>query len=264
MGILNGKRILITGVANQASIATGIARCCAEQGAELAFTYQSERLKPRVVALAEELKQTGPCLPCDVSSDEEIQQVFSALKEHWSDGLDGFVHAIGFAPGDQLGGDFCEVTNREGFHIAHDISTYSMVAMAQAARPSLRPGSSLIALTYLGSQRVIPSYNVMGLAKASLEAGVRYLAAAMGKENIRVNSLSAGPIRTLAASGVKSFRKMLSHAEKRNPLQRNVTIEEVGNTAAFLLSDMSSAVTGATLYADAGFHCTAMSTHDIV
>lgn len=263
MGILNGKRILITGVANHASIASGIAHCCAEHGAELAFTYQSERLKPRVVKLADELKQPRICLPCDVASDEEIENVFTALSEHWPEGLDGLVHAIGFAPGDQLSGDFCDVTHREGFHIAHDISTYSMIALAKAARPHLRPQASLLAMTYLGSVRVIPSYNVMGVAKAGLESSVRYLAEALGEEGVRVNSLSAGPIRTLAASGVKSFRKMLAHAEKRNPLRRNVSITEVGNAAVFLLSDMSSAVTGETLYVDAGFHCTAMSKLDI-
>ena len=265
MGILNGKRILITGVANHASIASGIATACASQGAELAFTYQSERLKPRVEKLAKELGQpAAPCLPCDVSDDAAIDEVFAQLSKSWPEGLDGLVHAIGFAPSEMLGGDFCNVTTREGFRIALDISTYSMVALAKAARPHLRPNASLVAMTYLGSVRVIPSYNVMGVAKAGLEAAVRYLAEAMGEEHsIRVNSLSAGPIKTLAASGVKSFRKMLAHAEKRNPLRRNVTIDEVGNAAAFLLSDLSSAVTGDTLHVDAGFHCTAMNKLDI-
>ncbi|MGI9345099.1 MAG: enoyl-ACP reductase FabI [Gammaproteobacteria bacterium] len=264
MQILENKKILITGVANQSSIATGIAKSCAKYGAQLAFTYQNDRLKPRVAKLAEELGQEPLLFPCDVAQDEEVNQVFTELSKTWTDGLDGFVHAIGFAPQNLLAGDFCDVTTRDGFHIAHDISTYSMVALARAARPYLKPNSSLVAMTYLGSIRVIPSYNVMGVAKAGLEASVRYLAESLGPEQqIRVNSISAGPIKTLASSGVKSFRKMLAHAERRNPLRRNVSTEEVGETAAFLLSNMSSGITGETLYVDSGFHCTAMSRLDV-
>lgn len=256
MGILKGKRALIVGVASKHSIAHGIAKVFHEQGAELAFTYQNDKLKSRVVEFAEGWGSTLT-FPCDVASDDEIDAVIAALGEHW-DSIDIIIHAVGFAPGHELNGNYVDVTTREGFRIAHDISSFSFVALAKAARPLLKESSSLLTLSYLGAERVLPNYNVMGLAKASLEANVRYMASSLGQDGIRVNGISAGPIKTLAASGIKSFRKMLTENARRAPLRRNVTKEEVGNSAAFLCSDMASGITGEILYVDAGFNITGM------
>ena len=257
MELLHKKNVLIVGVANKHSIASGIASSMSKQGANLAFSYQNERFKKKVEALA---KNWGSdvCLPCDLSDDREIDKVFSELNKIW-EGIDCIVHAVGFAPSNELDGDFVDVTTREGFKIAHDISTYSFIALAKAGKKAMegREGS-LITLSYLGSQKTLPNYNVMGLAKASLEASVRFLAVSLGKEGHRVNAISAGPIKTLASSGVKNFRKMLSYNAERAPLGRNVSIEEVGNAATFLASDLASAITGETLYVDAGFNITAM------
>tara|TARA_Y100000590_G_scaffold9402_1_gene11581 strand:+ start:212 stop:1006 length:795 start_codon:yes stop_codon:yes gene_type:complete len=257
MSLLKGKNILIVGVANKHSIASGIAASMAKHGANLAFTYQNDRFKQKVENLAEEWGSKA-CFPCDVTKDEEIDQVFKELGKDW-DGLDCIVHAVGFAPSNELDGNFVDVTTREGFKIAHEISAYSFVALAKAGKSLMKErNGSLITLSYLGAQKTIPNYNVMGLAKASLEASVRFLAASLGKEGHRVNAISAGPIKTLAASGVKNFRKMLSYNASRAPLGRNVSTEEVGNAATFLASDLSSGITGETLYVDAGFNITAM------
>lgn len=257
MGFMTGKRILITGVASKLSIAHGIAKAMRDQGAELAFTYQNDKLKPRVEEFAQSLG-SSIVLPCDVAEDESIENLFTELAKVWPK-FDGFVHSIGFAPADQLDGDYVDAVNREGFRIAHDISAYSFVAMAKACRSMLNPNSALLTLSYLGAERAIPNYNTMGLAKASLEANVRYMANAMGKETIRVNAVSAGPIRTLAASGIKDFRKMLSHCEAVTPLRRTVTTEDVGNAAAFLCSDLAGGITGEILHVDGGFSIAAMN-----
>ncbi len=259
MGFMKGKKVLIVGVASKLSIASGIAEAMHREGAELAFTYQNEKLKGRVEGFAEQWGSSADlCFPCDVTSDEDITKVFEELSKKW-DGLDCIVHSVGFAPGDQLDGNFAEVTTREGFKIAHDISAYSFIALAKAGREMMKGrNGSLLTLTYLGSVRTMPNYNVMGLAKASLEAGVRYLASSMGPDGTRVNAVSAGPIRTLAASGIKNFRKMLSANEAQTPLRRNVTIEEVGNAGAFLCSDLASGISGEILYVDGGFNTTAM------
>lgn len=253
MGFLTGKRFLIVGVASDRSIATGIAEAMHREGAELAFTYQNDKLKSRVLKAAERYGSSEAlCFPCDVSSDEQIAQVFEGLGKQW-DGLDGLVHAVGFAPGNELDGNFADVATREGFRIAHDISAYSFVALAQAARPLMQGrNGALLTLTYHASRQTVPNYNVMGLAKASLEASVRYLASSLGPEGTRVNGISAGPIRTLAASGIKKFRTMLDYNADKSPLRRNVTIEEVGNTAAFLCSDLASGITSEITYVDAG------------
>lgn len=263
MGMLSGKRALIVGVASKLSIAYGIAEAMHREGCELAFTYQNDKLKERVLGFSAQWgTPASRCFPCDVASDDEIDAAFTALEAQW-DGLDIVVHAVGFAPGDQLSGRFVDVTTREGFRIAHDISSYSFVALAKRAQPMLagRHGS-LITLSYLGAVQTMPNYNVMGLAKASLEAGVRFLATSMGPEGHRVNAISAGPIRTLAASGIKDFRSMLTYNASRTPLRRNTTIEEVGNTAAFLASDLASGITGQTIYVDNGFNITAMADSD--
>lgn len=257
MGFMTGKRILITGVASKLSIAYGIAKAMRDQGAELAFTYQNDKLKPRVEEFAQSLG-SYIVLPCDVAEDESIENLFTELAKVWPK-FDGFVHSIGFAPADQLDGDYVDAVNREGFRIAHDISAYSFVAMAKACRSMLNPNSALLTLSYLGAERAIPNYNTMGLAKASLEANVRYMANAMGKETIRVNAVSAGPIRTLAASGIKDFRKMLSHCEAVTPLRRTVTTEDVDNAAAFLCSDLAGGITGEILHVDGGFSIAAMN-----
>lgn len=259
MGFLTGKRVLIVGVASKLSIASGIAAAMHREGAELAFTYQNDKLRSRVEEFAQEWGSgPGLCFPCDVARDEEIAAVFEALGQRW-DGLDVIVHSVGFAPGDQLDGDFTEVTTRDGFRIAHDISAYSFIALAKAGRTLMKGRhGSLLTLSYLGAERTLPNYNVMGMAKASLEAGVRYLAGSLGPEGTRVNAISAGPIRTLAASGIKHFRKMLAESERQTPLRRNVTIEEVGNAAAFLCSDLASGISGEILYVDGGFNTTAM------
>ena len=259
MGFLSGKRVLIVGVASKLSIAAGIAEAMHREGAELAFTYQNEKLKPRVEKFSagwgsnEEL-----CFPCDVADDEQIEAVFTELGKKW-DGLDIIVHAVGFAPGDQLSGNFHEVTTRDGFKIAHDISSYSFIALAKAGAKMLEGrNGALLTLSYLGAERTMPNYNVMGLAKASLEASVRYLATSMGPTGTRVNCISAGPIRTLASSGIASFRKMLAYNELQTPMRRNVTQLEVGNVAAFLCSDLASGISGEITYVDGGFNITAM------
>ena len=257
MGFLSGKRILITGVASKLSIAYGIAQAMHREGAELAFTYQNEKLKGRVEEFAAALG-SNIVLQCDVAEDESITALFTELEKVWPK-FDGFVHSIGYAPADQLDGDYVNAVTREGFKIAHDISAYSFVAMAKACRSMLNPGSALLTLSYLGAERAIPNYNVMGLAKASLEANVRYMANAMGPEGIRVNAISAGPIRTLAASGIKDFRKMLAHCEAVTPIRRTVTIEDVGNSAAFLCSNLSAGISGEVVHVDGGFNIAAMN-----
>lgn len=252
MGILVDRRVLITGVLSQRSIACGVARACHREGATLAFTYASEELKDRVVKVAAEF---GPCpvLPCDVTSDGEIAALFDSLRSEWG-ALDGLLHSIAFAPREALSGDYLEGLSRDAFATAHDISSYSFAALAKAARPLLSGrNASLLTLTYLGALRAVANYNVMGLAKASLEANVRYLAATLGPEGTRVNAISAGPIKTLAAAGISGFSKILHFVEQTAPLRRNVTIDEVGNVAAFYFSSLSSAITGEVTYVDAGF-----------
>ncbi|MDJ0805297.1 MAG: enoyl-ACP reductase [Gammaproteobacteria bacterium] len=258
MGFLQDKRILIVGVASNRSIAWGIAEAMHREGAELAFTYQGDKLKKRVDQIAE---QCGSeiVLPLDVTSDEQITAVFEVLGKHW-DGLDGIVHSVGFAPRDHLEGGYLDHLTREGFALAHDISAYSFAALAKAGLPMMQGrNAALVTMSYLGAVRTVPNYNVMGVAKASLEANVRYLADSLGPRGIRVNAVSAGPIRTLAASGIKNFKGMLDAAEKKNPLRRNVTIDEVGNAAAFLCSDLASGITGDVLYVDSGYHILGMA-----
>jgi enoyl-[acyl-carrier protein] reductase I len=256
MGFLQGRRILVTGMLSNRSIAYGIARPCAREGAELAFTYQGEGIRERVLDLAREFG-TDRVFPCDVSDDAQIEAAFAALGGQW-DRLDGLVHAIAFAPREALKGDYHEATSREAFRMAHDISSFSLAALAKAAVPMMPPGGgAIVTLSYLGAVRSVPNYNVMGLAKASLEAGVRYLAASLGPRAVRVNAISAGPIKTLAAAGIGGFSKILHFVEKSAPLRRGVTIDEVGNTAAFLLSDLASGITGEIIYVDAGFNTTA-------
>lgn len=252
MGFLSGKKALIVGLASNRSIAYGIAKSFFEQGAELAFTYQNDKLKPRVEKMAAEFNSTIT-LPCDVSSDIEIASVFEQLATHW-DKVDIVIHSVAFAPADQISGDYIDNINREGFAIAQDISAYSFAALAKSAKPMLSDNASLLTLSYYGAEKAIPNYNVMGVAKASLEANVRYMAASLGKHGIRVNAISAGPIRTLAASGIKDFRKFLTAYAEATPLQRNITAEEVGNTASFLCSQLASGITGEVLHVDAGFH----------
>ncbi len=252
MGFLAGKRLLITGVLNNRSIAYGVARACHREGAELAFSYQGERFKERITEFAAEFG-SSLIFDCDVGSDEQIAALFDGLKQAWPEGFDGFVHSIGFAPREAIAGEFLDGLSREGFRVAHDISAYSFPAMAKAALPQLRPSAALLTMTYLGAVRAVPAYNTMGLAKASLEASVRYLAAGLGPKGIRVNGISAGPIKTLAASGIKGFGKLLGVFEDNAPLRRTVTIDDVGNVAAFMLSDLSSGMTGEISYVDAGF-----------
>ena len=262
MGMLTGKKALIVGVASKHSIAYGIADAFHREGAELAFTYQGEKLKERVEKMAAGW-DSDICLPCDVASDEEIAAVFTELEKKWGH-LDILIHSVGFAPAHELDGDYLSVTTREGFRMAHDISSYSFVALAKGARPLMQGrNGAMLTLTYNGSQQTLPNYNVMGLAKASLEASVRYLAGSLGKEGIRVNSISAGPIKTLAAAGIKSFRRMLKKNADRAPLGRNITINEVGNTAAFLCSDMASGIAAQNIYVDGGFNSCAMSVDEM-
>ncbi len=257
MGFLQDKKILIVGVASNRSIAWGTAAAMAREGAQLAFTYQGEKLQKRVADLATQVG-SDLVLPCDVASDQQIDAVFEALGQRW-DGLDGIVHSVAFAPREQLEGSYADAVTREGFAIAHDISAYSLAALAKAGRPLMQGrNGGIVTMSYLGAVRVVPHYNVMGVAKASLEANVRYLAAALGPEGTRVNAVSAGPIRTLAAAGISDFRSMLSTVEERTPLRRNVTIEEVGNAAAFLCSDLASGITGDVLYVDTGYHVLGM------
>lgn len=259
MGFMAGKRALIVGVASDRSIAAGIAEAFAREGAELAFTYQNEKLHSRVEKLATRLGQdTQRLFPCDVTSDEEISSVFEELGKSW-DGLDILVHSVGFAPRDQLAGGFVESITRDGFAVSHDISAYSLAALTKAAVPMMEGRSAaVLTLTYDAATKVVPNYNVMGLAKASLESCVRFLAADLGPKGIRVNAISAGAIKTLAAAGIGGFRKMLGYAEKAAPLRRTVTIEEVGNTAAFLCSDLASGITGETTFVDAGVNIMGM------
>jgi enoyl-[acyl-carrier protein] reductase I len=255
MGFLQGKRVLIVGVASPRSIASGIAHAMAKQGAELAFTYQNDKLKSRVEKIAEECgADPAMVFPCDVSSDDQIQAVFDDLSKHW-DGLDSIVHSVAFAPREQLQGSFVDSVTREGFSMANDISAYSFAALAKAGKPMMADrNGSMLTLSYLGAERAIDNYNVMGVAKAALEATVRYMAYSLGEEGIRVNAVSAGPIKTLAAAGIGDFGKMLAYGERNSPLRRNVTIEEVGNVAAFLCSDLASGVTGEITYVDAGYN----------
>jgi len=259
--LLKNKKILICGLANKYSIAAGIAESMHREGAELAFTYQNDRLLKNLKPIAESCNSTL-LIECDVSNDDSINKAIKELSKKWEN-FDGFVHSIGFAPADQLEGNFVDVTTRDGFKIAHDISSYSFTALAKASKPYLNDNSALLTLTYHGSTQTLPNYNVMGLAKASLEANTRFLAASLGRENIRVNAISAGPIKTLAASGVKNFRKMLSHHSNIAPLGRTVTSEEVGNVAAFLCSDFASGITGEITYVDAGFNIAAMPLQEI-
>ncbi len=254
MGFLQGKRVLIFGVASNRSIAWGIAQAMHREGAELAFAYQGERLKERVEKLA------GQCgsdivVPCDVEDDEQIEAVFDHLDDYW-DSLDIIVHSVAFAPKEMLEGDYLDNITRDGFNTAHDISSYSLAAIAKAGRHMMqnRDDAAIITMSYLGAVRAFPGYNVMGLAKASLEANVRYLAHSLGPEGIRVNAVSAGPIKTLAAKGITGFNKIIKHVEQSAPLRRNVTIEEVGNTSAFLCSSLASGITGEIVYVDAGYH----------
>ena len=252
MGFLAGKRVLVTGLLSNRSIAHGIAAAARREGADLAFTYQNDRFKERVAEMAGELG-SKLVFPCDVANDAEIDALFAWLAGAW-DGLDGVVHAIAFAPREAIAGDFLEGLSREAFRVAHDVSAYSFAALAKAALPMMRGRrGALVTLSYLGAERVVPNYNTMGLAKASLEASVRYLATSLGPKGIRVNAISAGPIKTLAASGISGFGKILKHVEENAPLRRNVTTEDVGNVAAFLLSDLAAAVTGEVIHADSGF-----------
>jgi enoyl-[acyl-carrier protein] reductase I len=255
MGFLQGRRILVTGMLSNRSIAYGIAKACRREGAELAFTYQGEGVRERVTDLAKQF-DTDLVFACDVADDAQIDALFADLAKRWQ-GLDGLVHAIAFAPREALKGGFHESVSRESFRMAHDISSYSLAALVKGAVPMMtgRP-ASVVTLSYLGAVRSIPNYNVMGLAKASLEAGVRYLAASLGPGAIRVNAISAGPIKTLAAAGIGGFSKILNFVEKNAPLRRGVSAEEVGNAAAFLLSDLASGITGEVIYVDAGFNTT--------
>jgi len=261
MSMLAGKKILITGLLSNRSIAYGIARACQREGATLAFTYVNADLKDRVLKLASDFG-SAPVLPCDVARDDQIAALFESLGREWG-GLDGMLHSIAFAPREALAGDFLNGMTREAFAVAHDISSYSFAALAKGARPLMQGRrGALLTLTYLGAVRALPNYNVMGLAKASLEANIRYLAQCLGPEGIRVNGISAGPIKTLAAAGIGGFSKILQFVEKTSPLRRNVTIDEVGNVAAFLLSDLASAVTAEVTYVDCGFSTVAAGMTD--
>lgn len=256
MGFLTGKRVLIVGLLSNRSIAYGIAEAMKREGAELAFTYQIDKFEERVKKLAS-VFDSNIVLPCDVGSDEQIDALFPALAKHW-DGIDVIVHSVAFVPKDALDGDYLEKVTREYFRIAHDISSYSFAALAKAAMPMMEGrNGSLLTISYLGAERTLPNYNVMGVAKASLEANVRYMAQSLGPKGIRVNAVSAGPIKTLAASGIADFDKMQGFNEKHAPLRRNVTIEEVGNVSAFLCSDLASGVTGEITYVDGGMNITA-------
>jgi enoyl-[acyl-carrier protein] reductase I len=257
MGFLADKKILITGLLSKHSIAYGIAKACHREGAQLAFTYQSERFEDRIKKFAAEFG-SDITIPLDVASDEQIDAIFVELGKRW-DGLDGLVHSIAYAPTEAIEGDFLNGISREAFRIAHDISSYSYAALAKGARPLMQGRkASLLALSYLGAERTMPNYNTMGLAKASLEAATRYLAFSLGPEGIRANAISAGPIKTLAASGIGNFGKLLSYNAHHAPLRRNVTIDEVGNAAAFLLSDLASGITGEIMYVDGGMNTTAL------
>ena len=251
MGFLDGKKALISGVASNRSNAFGVAQCLHREGAELAFTYQTDKLKPRVEKIAAELG-SSICIPLDVSNDQNITDAFAELKQNWET-FDIMIHSIAFAPMEELKGSFVESVTREGFKMAHEISSYSFASMAREAKPMLNDNASLLTMTYLGSVKSVPNYNVMGPAKASLESTVRFLAADLGPQGIRVNAISAGPIKTLAAAGVSGFRGLLKHVASKTSIRRNVTIEDVGNTAAFLSSDLASGITGETIYVDGGY-----------
>lgn len=258
MGFLQGKKILITGVISNRSIAYGVAKACHREGAELAFTYVGERFHDRIKEFAKDFG-SDICLQMDVSSDEQISRCFEELSDRW-DGLDGLVHSIGFAPRECIAGDFLDGISREAFKTAMDISAYSYPALAKAALPMMQGrAASMLALTYIGSERTVPNYNTMGLCKAALESATRYIAGSLGPKGIRANAISSGPIRTLAASGIQGFSKILTYMEQTAPLRRTVTIDEVGNTAAFLLSDLASGITGNIAYVDAGFHSVGVS-----
>lgn len=258
MGFLTGKKALIFGLISNRSIAYGIAKAFHAQGAELAFTYQNEKVKDRIADLAAEFN-SNLLFPCDVANDEEIDAVFSNLKQEWNH-VDTVIHSIAYAPADQIAGDYIENATREGFKIAHDISAYSLVAIAKAALPMmLETNGSILTLSYYGAEKAVPNYNVMGIAKASLEASVRYLASSLGARGIRVNAISAGPIKTLAAAGIKDFRKLQNAYAEITPLKRNITAEEVGNAAAFLCSDLASGITGEVVHVDAGYHAVGMT-----
>jgi enoyl-[acyl-carrier protein] reductase I len=252
MGFLAGKRLLVTGVLNNRSIAYGIARACRREGAELAFSYQGERFKERIAEYAAEFG-SKLTFECDVADDAQIERLATGLGEAWSEGFDGFVHAIAFAPREAIAGEFLDGLSRDSFRIAHDISAYSFPALAKATLPKLRQGASLLTLSYLGAARYVPNYNTMGLAKASLEASVRFLAQGLGGRGIRVNAISAGPIKTLAASGIKDFGKLQAEFAATTPIRRNITIDDVGNAAAFLLSDLAAGISAEVLYVDGGF-----------
>ncbi len=252
MGFLTGKKALITGIASERSIAWGAAQVMAREGCELAFTYQGDKIKDRVIDFAGQVG-SSICMPMDVTSDDQIDAVFRTLDKEW-DELDVILHSIGFAPRDQMSGEYLDTVNREGSRIAHDISSYSFPALVKAGRSMLSANCSLVTLSYLGAARAIPNYNIMGPAKASLEANVRFMAADLGKHGIRVNGISAGPIKTLAAVGIGGFRGMMAQFEQVAPLRRAVTTEEVGNVVAFLSSDLASGITGEIIYVDAGYN----------
>ena len=259
MGFLAGKRAVVTGLASNRSLAWGIAQALRREGAELALSYQTDKLRGRVEEMAAELG-SDLTLPLDVADDAQIDAFFAGLSARWSDGFDILVHSVAFAPADQLDGRYLDAVSREGFRIAHDVSSYSLAALAKKSEPLMRGrAGALLTLSYLGAERVLPNYNVMGLAKASLEANVRFLAVDLGASGIRINAISAGPIRTLAASGVKGIREMIAHVGATAPLKRNVTIEDVGNAAAFLCSDLAAGITGQTIYVDSGFNIVGMS-----
>ena len=260
MSFLAGKRLLVTGMLSNRSIAYGIAAAAHREGAELAFTCQGERVRERTVELAREFGAADRVFDCDVASDEQIDKVFADLRGHWAS-LDGLVHAIAFAPREALAGDYLDNASREAFRVAHDISAYSLTALAKAALPLMQGrAGSILTLSYLGAERAIPNYNVMGVAKAALEANVRYLAASLGPRGIRVNAISAGPIKTLAAAGIGGFGKILAAVEQTAPLRRNVTIDDVGNASAFYLSDLAAGITGEVTYVDAGYNIVGMAT----
>ncbi|MES2211968.1 MAG: enoyl-ACP reductase [Pseudomonadota bacterium] len=256
MGILKGKRVLITGLISNRSIAAGIAAAMHAEGAELAFSYVNERFRDRILDLAKEWNSTH-IFPCDVQNDEEITSMFDALGKTWPEGFDILVHSIAYAPADQLNGDYLTCISREGFRVAHEVSAYSLAALAKTALPWMKDRQgSLLTLTYLGAERAIPNYNVMGLAKASLEANVRYLAVSLGQHGMRINAISAGPVKTLAAAGIAGFKEMLNEHKEHTPLKRNVTLEEIGHTAAFLCSSRASGITGQVVHVDAGYNIT--------
>ena len=258
MGFLSGKRALIVGIANNRSIASGIAEAMHREGAELAFTYLNTRFKEKVEKATTELG-SNIYLPLDVTDDAQIDALFPALAEHWPEGFDILVHAVAFAPREALEGDYLAGMSREAFRVAHDVSAYSLAALAKAGQSTLRDNGAIVTLSYLGAERAMPNYNVMGVAKAALEANVRYLAASsLGGRGIRVNSISAGPIKTLAASGIADFKSFLDYVATNSPLKRNVSLEQVGNTAAFLCSDLASGITGENIYVDSGYFITGM------